>query len=67
MKDLSEKFKNEMYAKTKKYQKIYGFDIGTGEHDTWNNEADAFKHAYMQAIAQFDWGSIVSTIGGYYH
>ena len=40
MKDLSEKFKNEMYAKTKKYQKIYGFDIGTGEHDTWNNEAD---------------------------
>ena len=21
----------------------------------------------MQAIAQFDWGSIVSTIGGYYH
>jgi len=60
-------FKKEMYAKTKKYQKIYGFEIGTGENDTWNNEADAFKHAYMQAILQFDWGSVVSNIGGYYH
>ncbi|MBR1907564.1 hypothetical protein IJ818_01355 [bacterium] len=53
--------------KQKKYQKIYGFEIGTGEHDTWNNEADAFKHAYMQAIAQFDFGSVTSNIGGYYH
>ena len=60
-------FKKEMYAKTKKYQKIYGFEIGTGEHDTWNNESDAFKHAYMQAILQFDWGSVGSNIGGYYH
>ena len=33
---------------TYKAQKKYGFKIGTGEHATWNNEADAFKHAYMQ-------------------
>ena len=33
---------------TYKAQKRYGFKIGTGEHATWNNEADAFKHAYMQ-------------------
>lgn len=26
--------------KLKNIKKIYGFDIGTGEHDTWNNEAD---------------------------
>jgi len=32
---------------TKKAQKKYGFEIGTGEHATWNNESDAFKHAYM--------------------
>lgn len=42
-------YSSEVYAKTKKYQKIYGFEIGTGEHDTWNNEADAFKHTFMQA------------------
>ena len=42
-------YNNEIYAKTKKYQKIYGFEIGTGAHDAWNNEADAFKHTFMQA------------------
>ncbi len=36
----------EIYAKTKKYQKIYGFKIDKGEHDTWNNESDAFKHTF---------------------
>ena len=34
-------YNNEIYAKTKKYQKIYGFEIGTGSHDAWNNKADA--------------------------
>lgn len=38
-----------VFADTVQYQKQYGFDIGTGEHATWNNEADAFKHAFMQA------------------
>ncbi len=51
---------DEFYAKTKKYQKIYGFDIGTGKSDTWNNESDAFKHAFMQAIIQFEWGNLAS-------
>ncbi len=48
-KSLSQFYNDEIYAKTKKYQKIYGFEIGTGEHDAWNNEADAFKHTFMQA------------------
>ena len=26
---------------TYKAQKKYGFEMGTGEHVTWNNEADA--------------------------
>lgn len=43
------KYNAEIYAKTKKYQKIYGFEIGKGEHDTYNNEADAFKHTFASA------------------
>lgn len=62
-----DEFKNEMYEKTKYYQKKYGFKIGNGKYDTWNNEADAFKHAYMQAVAQFNWGGFISGFGGYYH
>lgn len=46
---ITQYYNNEIYAKTKKYQKIYGFEIGTGAHDAWNNEADAFKHTFMQA------------------
>nr|DAX32890.1 MAG TPA: hypothetical protein [Caudoviricetes sp.] len=36
-------YSSEIYAKAKKYQKQYGFKMGSGKHDTWNNEADAFK------------------------
>ena len=32
---------------TKDAQKKYGFAIGTGKHATWNNESDAFKHAFL--------------------
>ncbi len=42
------KFKEDIFSKTMEYQKKYGFDISTGEHSTWNNEADAFKHAFMR-------------------
>lgn len=45
---LIDNFKKEMFKKTVEYQKKYGFDIGSGEHSTWNNEADAFKHAFMR-------------------
>jgi len=31
MNSLTDKFQQEVYAKTKKYQKIYGFEIGTGK------------------------------------
>ena len=41
-------FSNRMIYDTIKYQKKYGFEIGKN-NSTWNNEADAFKHAYMQA------------------
>ncbi len=42
-------FSNKMINDTIKYQQKYGFEIGQN-NSTWNNEADAFKHAYMQAV-----------------
>ncbi len=47
--NMSNNYSSEIYAKTKKYQKIYGFEIGKGKHDAWNNEADAFKHTFAAA------------------
>ena len=32
---------------TKDAQKKFGFQINTGKNPTWNNEADAFKHAFL--------------------
>ncbi len=42
-------FSNKIVNDTIKYQQKYGFNIGEN-NSTWNNEADAFKHTYMQAI-----------------
>lgn len=39
-----------MLKKTSKYQKKYGFEVDENPKErTHNNEADAFKHAFMQA------------------
>ncbi len=40
---------NDVFNKTVKYQKMYGFGMGAGKEATHNNEADAFKHTFMQA------------------
>ena len=42
-------FTQEMLSDTIKYHKRYGFDIGQN-NIAWNNEADAFRHAYMQSL-----------------
>jgi len=52
---------------TYKAQKKYGFKMGTGEHATWNNEADAFKHAYMQWYMTWNYGEAFATSAGDYH
>ena len=62
-----ENYNNSIYAKTKKYQKIYGFQIGSGVHDTWNNEADAFKHTFMQADLALKYTTGLSKLVGDYH
>ena len=63
----AKQFNNEIYAKTKKYQQIYGFEIGTGDKDTWNNEADAFKHTFMQAQLAVQYNSAAADIAGNIH
>lgn len=52
---------------TYKAQKKYGFEIGTGQHATWNNEADAFKHAYMQWYMTWHYGETIAEKAGNYH
>lgn len=66
-KSLTQFYNDEIYAKTKKYQKIYGFEIGTGSHDAWNNEADAFKHTFMQADLSLKLNVGLSKLAGDYH
>lgn len=56
-----------IYAKTKKYQKIYGFNIGTGTQDTWNNEADAFKHTFGSADMALKTNASISNFAGDAH
>ena len=50
------KFNEVVLKATLAAQKKYGFEIGTGAHATWNNEADAFKHAYMSWLLSYKYG-----------
>lgn|GEM_PF-4109095 len=43
MKKFRQEFNNRILKATYEAQKKYGFKIGTGEHATWNNEADGTK------------------------
>ena len=72
---IREEFNDKVVNDTIKYQKQYGFEIGTGEEATHNNEADAFKHAYMQAVMYYHankWAGqkagnyVTKTIGDYH-
>ena len=47
--NLEKMFSDKIISDVAKYQEKYGFDMGTDNNSTWNNTADAFKHAYMQA------------------
>ena len=67
-KNLNKKFNAEIDAKTKQYQKIHGFEISSDpKHPTWNNEADAFKHAFMQAILAQRYTIPMSLVAGWFH
>lgn len=59
-------FNNEMVRKTWEYQKKFGFETSPRQgHEFWNNEADAFKHAFGSADMGLDMGYLGSLIGEY--
>ncbi len=61
-------FGREMFNKTMKYQKKYNFKTDSDpKKATWNNEADAFKHTFMQAILSMRYGENVSHALGNKH
>ncbi len=53
-------FNSYVLNSTKDYQKKYGFKLGEGGEETHNNEADAFKHAYMQWLLNYYFDSNVA-------
>ena len=61
-----DEFIKEMLSDTLKYQKKYGFDIGQN-NVAWNNEADAFRHAYMQSLLNQKYGSLRTKGISYLH
>lgn len=66
-KDTQKQFNDEMVKETWVYQKKYGFEINPRkQHEFWNVEADAFKHAFGGAIMSFRYGNWGSTLGGIY-
>ena len=44
-------FTDIMIRDTARFQETYGFELENGS--AWNNEADAFRHAYMQAYSEY--------------
>lgn len=67
-KQVRNNFNNEMVNKTWQYQKKYGFETSPRQgHEFWNNEADAFKHAFGSAEMFFNMGKWGSLAGGIYH
>ena len=59
-------FTQEMLRDTIKYQQQYGFKIGQN-NVAWNNEADAFRHAYMQSLLNQKYGSLKTKLGSTAH
>lgn len=57
-----EGFIRTMLNDTAKYQKQYGFELENGS--AWNNEADAFRHAYMQAYLTLRFGDSLAKFLG---
>ena len=65
--NLREELNRVTLEYTYKYQKIYDFEIGTGKEATHNNDADAFKHAFMQAYLMMANPKNFAKIIGDYH
>lgn len=58
-------YNNEIVHKTWEYQKKYDFEASSlPQHEFWNNEADAFKHAFMSGDLMVNFGELFSDIAG---
>ncbi len=67
-KQKQKEYNDEMVRKTWHYQKKFGFETSPRQgHEFWNNEADAFKHAYGSADLYLKKGNITSVISGIGH
>ena len=61
-------YNDEIVNKTLHYQKKFGFKTSPKKgHEFWNNEADAFKHAYSGADMYLKYGNSFSLGAGIYH
>lgn len=58
---------NKVLDATIHYNDLYKFEMTTGKNATHNNEADAFKHAYMQAQLTLWFGKHISKVLGDFH
>lgn len=66
IKNKEQTFTKEIVNDTLKYQELYGFEIGNN-NVAWNNESDAFRHAYMQAILSQRYNNIAAKLAGNRH
>lgn len=67
-KQKQKEYNDEIVKKTWNYQKKFGFETSpTSGHEFWNNEADAFKHAFGSADMYFKYGDLGSTLAGIEH
>lgn len=67
-KQKQKEYNDEMVRKTWHYQKKFGFETNPRKgHEFWNNQADAFKHAFGSADMYFKYGDKGSLVGGIRH
>ena len=59
-------FTDVMLIDTAKFQEKYGFETSS-DGSAWNNESDAFRHAYMQAYLTLRFGDMTAKILGGFH
>ncbi|MBQ2643963.1 hypothetical protein IJG14_00140 [bacterium] len=64
---IPKKYGQYVLEKTLEYQKKYGFEVGAGKEATHNNEADAFKHTFMQAQLALLTGKHAAKFFGDFH
>lgn len=61
-------YNDEIVRKTWYYQNRFGFKTSPRQgHEFWNNESDAFKHAFLAADLFFKHDTLGSFWGGMYH